>query len=83
MITKRLTLEIHIPNIDEKILPKTTLHIGIQKEDSQNSLSGSFIPNNAIIQKYMIPGVYVIEDGKAVFKKITLLSQNDLHSQVE
>lgn len=83
IITKRLTLEIHIPNTDEKILPKTTLHIGIKKEETQKSLTGSFIPNNAIIEKYMIPWVYVIEDGKAVFKKITLLSQNDLYSQVE
>ncbi len=41
------------------------------------------IPNSAIISKFMIPWVYVIEDDVVVFKNIKILYSGDTFSHIE
>jgi hypothetical protein len=48
-----------------------------------NELWTTLIPNNAIIQKYMLPWVYVIIENKAIFKQIEIISSSDNYSLVK
>ncbi|MDP5039047.1 MAG: hypothetical protein NWP80_01215, partial [Candidatus Gracilibacteria bacterium] len=40
------------------------------------------IPNQAILEKYLIPGVYLIKDKKVEFRKIEILKQSNNFSLV-
>ena len=41
------------------------------------------ISNQAILQKFMLPWVYVLKNWKAIFKNIEIIEQNDTFSKVE
>jgi len=41
------------------------------------------IPNDAIISKFLVPGVYLLKDWKVIFKNINIINQNDNFSSIE
>ncbi|MFA5916735.1 MAG: efflux RND transporter periplasmic adaptor subunit [Candidatus Gracilibacteria bacterium] len=82
-ITKKTKIEISLLD------PKNIIIGSIAKlyinDQSQN---GIFIQNNSIIEKYMIPGVYIIKTDKKLgkiieFRQIKILKQNNEFSLVE
>lgn len=77
-ITKKSTLEITLNN-------SSWVKIGSYSKvyfDIQNDTSGIIIPNAAIISKYMIPQVFILENNKAKLTPIEIVKQNDNFSQV-
>jgi len=71
MITKKTLVEITLDNAknDIKIGSFSKVYFDTKKDDDTSII----IPNSAIISKFMIPGVYVIKDNKAIFKNIEIL----------
>jgi membrane fusion protein (multidrug efflux system) len=79
LVTKRVLLEIKLENNNGDIKLWSYSKVYFEFEDTNY---GIIIPNNAIISRYMIPWVYVLQDNKAIFKKIEILKQNDSFSEV-
>lgn len=78
LITKKSTLEITLNT-------STGVKIGSYSKvyfDIPNDTNGIIIPNSAIISKYMIPQVYILENGKTKLTPIEIVKQNDTFSQV-
>ena len=50
---------------------------------TKQSSSGITIPKKAIVQTYSLPGVYIVTNGKAVFKHITIIDQNEDFAIIE
>lgn len=78
-ITKKVWVEIKLVDDfkDIKIWTYTKVYF------SSNWEEWLVIPNNAIVSKFMIPWVYVLEDNKAKFKNIEIFSQNDNFSMIK
>lgn len=77
------------------ITKKTNIEISVWKENNlkiwsyskvsfitNNSKNWIIIPNQAILEKYLIPWVYVIKDKKVEFRKIEILKQSNNFSLV-
>ena len=79
MTTKRVSLEIELDNSDNSIKLWSYARVYITKDIQDYWI---IIPNKAILQKYLIPWVYVLKDSKAQFKKIEIIKQNDSFSQI-
>jgi hypothetical protein len=77
IVTKKVWVEISLNNLWENIKIWT-----FTKVIFDNSNEGIVIPNSAIISKFMIPWVYVLEDKKVKFKNIEILRQNDQFSEI-
>lgn len=79
-ITKKTTVEIKLePNSNIKIGSYSKIFFYTSQED-QNSI---IIPNNAIVSKYMIPQVFILENWEARLTHIKIIQQDDTFSQVE
>lgn len=80
MITKKSSVEITLDNSkkDIKIGSFSKVYFDIKNENNW-----LIIPNFAIVSKYMIPQVFVIENKKAILKNIKIIKQNDNFSQIE
>ncbi len=61
-------------------MARVYLHGNSQNTPQKQSL---IIPNTAIIQKFMSPGVYVLEDGVVHFQHIDILKQNTTSSAIQ
>lgn len=84
------------PNID-KITKKTKIELTYNNSknliklwtfakayiDNWNNKSQIIIPNNSIINKYIVPWVFVLEDWIAKYKKIKIIKMDENFSQVE
>ncbi len=80
LITKKTTLEIKLPeNKNIKIWSYSKVYLSSEK----NTSDGIIIPNSAIVSKYMIPQVFILENGVTKLTHIKILKQNDSFSQVE
>lgn len=80
LITKKTTLEIKLPeNKNIKIWSYSKVYLSTEKTQSNRIV----IPNNAIVSKYMIPQVFVLEDGIARLVHIKILTQNNHFSEIE
>jgi hypothetical protein len=80
MMTKKTSIEITLEN------KKDDIKIGSYSKvffDIQANNNAIIIPNNAIVSKFMIPQVFVLQDHKALLKHITIQKQNDNFSQIE
>jgi len=85
-ITKKTWVEITLDNKDKKIQIWSYTKVYFPDEKDKWII----IPNSAIISKFMIPWVYVIENGEkddnkkiAVFKNIEIIKQNDNFSMIK
>lgn len=79
-ITKKTTVEIKLePNSNIKIGSYSKIFFYTSQED-QNSI---IIPNNAIVSKYMLPQVFILENWEARLTHIKIIQQDDTFSQVE
>lgn len=79
LITKKTNLEISIEkNKDIKIWSYSKVSF-----KSGNDDIWIIIPNKSIIEKYLVPWVYVLENNKAVFKKIEILNQSNNFSLIK
>lgn len=79
-ITKKTTVEIKLePNSNIKIGSYSKVFFNLTQED-QNSI---IIPNNAIVSKYMLPQVFVLENWEARLTHIKIIQQDDTFSQIE
>lgn len=77
-ITKKTTVEIKIENPNIKIGSYAKVYFLNTTENV-----GLIIPNSAIVSKYMLPQVFILENGVAKLTHIKILSQNDSFSQIE
>ncbi len=81
-ITKKTKIEIKLDN-SKNVIIWSSAKLYIQ-ENSQNWI---FIPNNAIIENYMIPWVYVLKNVEwqkiVEFKQIKIIKQNNDFSLIE
>lgn len=79
MITKKTLVEITLDNEKNniKIWSYSKVYFDTQSEDNN-----IIIPNNAIISKFMIPGVYILEDNTAKFKNIEIIKIWEKYSQI-
>ncbi len=50
---------------------------------TKQTSAGVTIPKKAIVQTYSLPGVYVVNSGKATFKHINIIDQNEDFAIVE
>ncbi len=75
-ITKKNIVEV---SLDDNIKIWTIVSVYFEQKTENTSI---IISNSAIIQKFMLPWVYVLEDWKAIFKNIEILEQNDNFSKV-
>jgi len=84
-ITKKVDVEVLINNENKEInigsMAKVILPIKISKNLKDDGTA--IIPNSAIVQQFMIPGVYVIKDWKAKFTQIEIISSDEKYSQVK
>ncbi|MDQ7023821.1 MAG: hypothetical protein Q9M97_10150 [Candidatus Gracilibacteria bacterium] len=48
----------------------------------KNKAENTIIPNNAIISKFGLPAVYVLENGKATLQNIKILKMGEKQSEV-
>lgn len=77
-ITKKNTIEIDLSEDNLKIWTIAKVYF----DNTSNTNNSIIIPNSAIIQKFMLPWVYVLEDGKAKFKNIEILEQSENFSKI-
>ncbi len=87
-LSKKHEIELVLEN------PNKTLPIGamvqvifpennIKEDKKENTNTYSIrIPNSAIVSRFMLPWVYVIEDNKAHFKNIEIIEMGEEYSQV-
>lgn len=80
-ITKKTTIEIVINNPDKEIKIWTIAKVSIPV--SNKIQKWIIIPNSAILQQYSIPWVYILENSKARFIKIEIISQNEYFSEIK
>lgn len=85
MISKKVELEILINNKNKDIIIGSMAQVNFKVKNilevTQNW--ATVIPNQAIIQKYMLPWVYVVKDWKAHFTQIEIISSDEKYSQVK
>jgi len=84
-ITKKINIEVLVKNENKKIpvWSMATIDFSIKNIINNNNKDNVIIPNNAIIQKYMLPWVYVIKNNKAIFTQITIVSSTWNYSLVK
>jgi len=79
-ITKKTTIEVKLPqNKNIKIGSYSKVFFNITQENKHSII----IPNNAIISKYMLPQVFILENGVAKLTHIKIIQQNDSFSEIE
>lgn len=78
-ITKTNIVEISINDIQVKIWTMVKVYFENQKSNQENSI---IITNKAIVQRFMIPWVYVLKNWKAIFKNIEILEQDNNFSKI-
>ncbi|MDD3794285.1 MAG: efflux RND transporter periplasmic adaptor subunit [Candidatus Gracilibacteria bacterium] len=78
-ITKKTKVEVVLKNtFGLKIGSYTKVYLS-----SVDNFDFTLIPNNSIVSKYMIPGVYVLNDeGIVEFKNIEIIKSNDKFSHI-
>ena len=79
LITKKIPIEISLENIWKKIKIWSYTKIIFNNSWSNN---WTIISNSAIISKFMIPWVYVLNNNIVEFKNIKILKQNDNFSEI-
>lgn len=79
-LTKKTTVEIKIDNPKVKIGSYAKVYLNTNTNSQTTAI---LIPNQAIISKYMLPQVFVLENGKAKLTHIKIIKQNDSFSQIE
>ncbi len=84
-ITKKINIEILVKNENKEIpvWAMATVDFSIKNIINNNIKDSVIIPNDAIIQKYMLPWVYVIKNNKAIFTQITIISSTWNYSLVK
>ncbi|MDD2871070.1 MAG: efflux RND transporter periplasmic adaptor subunit [Candidatus Gracilibacteria bacterium] len=79
-LTKKTTIEIIVDNSEKLIKIGSIARVNIPNLlDNKTAL---IIPNIAILQKFSVPGVYVLVQGKAIFTKIEILKQSPDFSEI-
>lgn len=78
-ITKKNIIEIKISNDDKKIKLWSYTKVYLKN----NSSAWLIIPNSSIINNYMQPWVYILENNKVIFKNITIIRNDDENSLIE
>lgn len=79
-ITKKNIVEIKVENHENiKIWSMAKVYFENLDLSDTNSI---IIPIEAILQKYMLPWVYVLKNWKAIFKNIKILEQNETLAKV-
>jgi multidrug resistance efflux pump len=79
-ITKKLLLEISFENTFDNIKLWTYSKILFKNQNKSDTI---IIPNSAIVSKFLIAWVYIIEWEKAVFKNIQIITQNNSFSEIK
>ncbi|MCD5385087.1 efflux RND transporter periplasmic adaptor subunit [Candidatus Gracilibacteria bacterium] len=79
MITKKVGIEVTISENNGISIGSFTKVI-FQNFSNSNKI---LISNDAIISKFMVPGVFIIDNGIIKFKNIKIINQNDKFSEVE
>ncbi|MDQ7008847.1 MAG: efflux RND transporter periplasmic adaptor subunit [Candidatus Gracilibacteria bacterium] len=84
--TKKYDIEIIINNSKGKIPVGAMSIISIKNSSNsgkiKNKAENTIIPNNAIISKFGLPAVYVLENGKATLQNIKILKMGEKQSEV-
>jgi multidrug resistance efflux pump len=85
MITKKINAEILInnKNKDIHIWSMANVRFKIKNILENNNNWTVVIPNEAIIEKYMLPWVYIVKNWKAQFTQIEIISTDSQYSQVK
>lgn len=78
-VTKRVWVEISFDNIWWKVKVWAYANVIFKNSNIENKV---LISNKAIISKFMLPWVYVLENNKVIFKNIEIISQNESFSEV-
>jgi len=86
-ITKKYDIEINIENSKLEIPVWAMVRIKFNNSSTSNNEKEKeqlnlIIPNSAIISKFMIPWVYVLQDKKAIFKNIEIIKMWDTFSEI-
>ncbi len=81
IFSKKILLKISVDNTDKNIKIWSMVKVSFLFTD--NTLDSLIIPNKAIINKFMLPGVFVLEDNKAVFKNIEIINSNNELSEIK
>ena len=80
--TKKYDIEITIDNPKWEI-PAGAMSVIVFKNQQTKTINGNpIIPNNAIISKFGLPSVYVLENWKAVLKTIKIIKMWEKNSEV-
>jgi len=79
LVTKKIKIEISLKNNWDNIKIWSSVKVIFNNLSENNSI---IIPNNAIISKFMIPWVYVLNKNIVKFKNLKIIKQNDDFSQV-
>lgn len=80
LITKKVWVEISFNNIWKKIKVWSYTKVIFKNTWNNDSI---IISNAAIISKFMVPWVYVLEENIVKFKNIEILKQNDSFSEIQ
>jgi hypothetical protein len=85
MITKKVDVEVLVNNKNKEISIWSMAKVNFQIKNNFENLEDwtVIIPNEAIIEKFMIPWVYIIKDWKAHFTQIEIISTDENFSQVK
>lgn len=70
-ITKKTPIEITLENKNNEI--KLWSYSKVYFDNKDENIDSIIIPNSAIISKFMIPWVYVLEENRAKFKNIEII----------
>ena len=92
-ITKKYEIEITVDNknLEIPVWAMTTVAfkgpnswiLSPLGEKEATELKSIIIPNSAIISKFMIPWVYVLENNKAIFKNIEIIKMWETNSEIK
>lgn len=83
-ITKKFDIEVIINNSKKEISTWSMITLNFQNEVVSNSEESKIIiPTSAIIEKYMIPGIYKINEWKVQFQNIKIINFGQDFSQIE
>ena len=82
-LNKKYEIEIVIPNKKWEISVWKMAIVSFNSDFKQESNSWALrIPNSAIIEKFMLPWVYILDWKKAKFKNIKILKMWEYYSQI-
>lgn len=78
-ITKKTNIEISLENTSWEINIWSMAKVYFKNDNENNWI---IIPNNAILQKYLVPWVYILKENKAIFTNIEILKSNNNFTQI-